>query len=139
MKILIPIILMFIFSCEDDGVSPSYGCMDSNAANYDGNANVDDGSCNSIYTYTNHIKPILDNHCIECHFGQSPMYGNLNLTSYDDMMNGGDSGELINLNDIYENTLLWIRIDDGGMPPSENLDEQSMNIFRRWIEQGAIE
>jgi len=46
-KIIAPIffILLIFFSCEDDGITPNFGCMSSNACNYNTSANQDDGTC----------------------------------------------------------------------------------------------
>ena len=37
--------LLFLLSCNDEGVSPVYGCMDEEASNYSEDANIDDDSC----------------------------------------------------------------------------------------------
>ena len=37
--------LLFLLACNDEGVSPVYGCMDEDASNYSEDANIDDDSC----------------------------------------------------------------------------------------------
>tara|TARA_B110000438_G_C15472937_1_gene503942 strand:+ start:127 stop:552 length:426 start_codon:yes stop_codon:yes gene_type:complete len=138
MKTIIVLITLFIFSCEDDGIMPTYGCLNPSAENYEPNANVDDGSCIFQATFIDHVKPIFDSNCISCHGSVLPD-GDLNLTNYDDMMSGGDSGPLLNINVSYDNTVLWSRIDGGGMPPLGQLSSNDLQIIKIWIEQGIPE
>ena len=42
--------------------------------------------------YNSEIQPIFDNNCGNCHLGNSS--GGLNLSSYDDLMDGGDDGDI---------------------------------------------
>ena len=48
MRILIPILCLFVFSCDDNPTiidSVAEGCTDETACNYWSSAEVDDGSC----------------------------------------------------------------------------------------------
>ena len=43
--IALSLITITFFSCEDDGITPIFGCIDITACNVSANANTDDGSC----------------------------------------------------------------------------------------------
>ena len=60
MKTIALLLTMLLFSCEDDGITPTYGCVNPSAVNYESNANVDDGSCVLEFTYNEHVKLIFD-------------------------------------------------------------------------------
>jgi len=74
-------IAMFLTSCYYDNEDDLYP-FDSSK------------SCDTInMTYTNNIKPILDNNCISCHQSSNPSGGVL-LDSYDQVINQVDNGRL---------------------------------------------
>ena len=52
MKTIALLLAILLFSCEDDGITPTYGCLNPSAANYEPNANIDDGSCVFLVTYS---------------------------------------------------------------------------------------
>ena len=60
--------------------------------------------------YHTQIQPLFNNSCISCHGGS----GGLSLTSYDNIMNGGNSGPAIIPFD-HENSLLWIKVASRNM------------------------
>ena len=47
MKYLLPILCLFVFSCDSESPTSSivHGCLDSQACNYNPNANIDNNSC----------------------------------------------------------------------------------------------
>ena len=53
--------------------------------------------------YTSEIQPIFDNHCISCHANGGAYFGNLDLSSYAEVIEGGSSGYTIVPFD-YENS-----------------------------------
>ena len=59
--------------------------------------------------YYNEIQPIFNQNCVDCHVGNFPS-GGLNLTDYDNLMNGGNSGQVVipgdHLNSILFNTII---------------------------------
>ena len=69
MKIIIISLALLVYSCEDDGVSPNYGCTDTSANNYDTDATVNNGNCeNTIQlTYESYFRDELNQHCFGCH------------------------------------------------------------------------
>ena len=81
------------------------------------------------------IQPIFDSKCTSCH---GSMAG-LNLSSYTNLMNGGDNGPIV---DPYNHTSseLWIRVNSGSMPPGTNdLNSTELNQVAQWINEGALE
>ena len=87
--------------------------------------------------YYNDIQPIFNTHCIDCHVGNFPS-GGLNLTSYENIMSGGNSGAVV-IPEDHLNSILWQRIENGDMPMgSDPLSEENINLISSWINQGAM-
>ena len=88
---------------------------------------------NSTIDYTSQIQPIFDANCTVCH-GDA---GGLNLTSYDNLMLGGNSGDVIIPGD-YSYSILWAYVSAGDMPPGENdLTDIEIDLIAQWISEGA--
>jgi len=97
-------------------------------------ANVDFGA---------EILPVLSKNCVACHNGKKAE-GGLNLETHATLMQGGDSGPAVQLENIDDGTLLArVMDDDDPMPPEGNavgavrLSESEVAAIRRWIEAGA--
>ena len=84
--------------------------------------------------YQTQIQPIFNENCTNCH-GYS---GGLALGNYDQLMSGGNSGDLVIPGD-YQNSILWQRIDSGEMPPGGNISNAQLELIETWIMQGALE
>ncbi len=88
--------------------------------------------------YGSQIQPIFDQNCTSCH-GSS---GGLRLTSYEDLMSGGNSGSSIIAGDA-SNSLLVQRIDGSVSPlmpkDSQALPDSIINLIMKWINEGATE
>ena len=95
-------------------------------------------TCQSI-DYETEIQPIFDNSCMPCHSGSNPSSG-LDLTSYDGVMNGSNSG-LVVISGDFENSLLWQEIISGDMPNNvannnlgiPDLNNQEIELIENWI------
>ena len=86
--------------------------------------------------YYNEVQPIFDANCIDCHTGNFPS-GGLNLTDYENLMEGGNSGAVI-IPEDYESSLLWQRLDSGEMPVGgDPLSQADIDLIANWITQGA--
>ena len=89
--------------------------------------------------YDSHIQPIFNQSCTNCHSGGEEGEGaNLDLSSYDGLLVGGDSGSVI---DPYNslNSLLWNNIDQGLMPQDGNrLSGALVELVGDWINNGAL-
>lgn len=80
-------------------------------------------------TYTNTIKTFIDNNCISCHGTVNPTAG-LDISTYTKAKN--------NINAILG------RIDlqtgqNGIMPPSGRMPENTIQAFKNWLTQGLTE
>ena len=84
--------------------------------------------------YQTQIQPIFDESCTNCH-GYS---GGLALGNYDQLMSGGNNGDLVIPGD-YQNSILWQRIDSGEMPPDGDISNDQLELIENWIMQGALE
>ena len=86
----------------------------------------------SSIDYATQIQPIFNSNCGGCHLSNSA--GGLNLANYSNLMS---SGSVIVGN--HESSQLWIRTDDGSMPPSGSLSQSDIDLIAQWIDEGALE
>jgi len=87
------------------------------------------------------IRPILVEHCYECHSGTSSK-GGLTLESRNGWQKGGDSGPSIIPGNAKDSLLIQaVHYDDSAlqMPPSGKLPKEAIEALTLWIEQGAID
>ena len=89
-------------------------------------------------SFKDDIQPILAERCTipGCH--AAPGVGGLNLSQYDTLKKGGNSGVAFAAGN-GNGSLVVKRIDGGGMPPIENwrLTEEQIQLFIDWIDEGA--
>ena len=117
------LILLFIFS---------YGCSDM-GTNPKEEINTEEMS------YKKHIQPFFNANCVNCHGNN----GNLSLTTYNNLMKGGNSGKSIIANNST-GSLLINRLSGVGpgqrMPPepASQLDDMKIELVNKWIDQGAL-
>ncbi len=86
------------------------------------------------------IRPVLVQHCYECHAADSKaIKGSLLLDSREGWRNGGDSGPSIVSGKPNDSLLIKaLRHEDGlEMPPKGKLSDEVINDFVKWIEMGA--
>ena len=88
--------------------------------------------------YESQIQTIFNSNCTSCHTGN--YNGGLDLTSYDNVMAGGNSGAVIVPSD-HGNSLLWQKVNSGVMPPGTNpdLNASEVSLIADWIDEGALE
>ena len=87
--------------------------------------------------YNSEIQTIFNSRCTNCHSG-SDAEEDLSLTSYNNVMNGGDSGDVVIPYD-HANSLLWQYINSGFMPPGNNdLTDAQVDLIAQWIDEGAL-
>lgn len=83
------------------------------------------------------VRPILREHCLDCHGAEAEVKGGLDLRLQRFMVRGGKHGPAIAPGDP-ENSLLLQRVRDGEMPPSgKPVPAGQAEILERWIRQGA--
>ena len=91
--------------------------------------------------YNSEIQPIFDNSCITCHINGGAYFGGLDLSSYSEVMEGGDSGNTIVPFD-HENSLLWQYVNSSYMPAYgsgiDPLTTDQINLIAHWIDGGAL-
>ena len=86
--------------------------------------------------YESEIQPIFDNHCGNCHLGNSS--GGLNLSNYDNLM----SSDVV-VPGSHIQSELYDRITrpesaQGDMPPSGSLSQGDIDLIAQWIDEGAL-
>lgn len=83
------------------------------------------------------VRPILSAKCGKCH-SETARKADLDLSSVNGLRRGGESGEP-GIAESLDASMLWLMIDGGGMPPEDEpqLNEQELELIRRWIESGA--
>ena len=88
--------------------------------------------------YSTQIQTIFNSNCGNCHLGNSS--GGLNLSNYDNVMAGGDNGDVIEPGE-HADSYLWQRVDDGTMPPGTNpdLSADEIDLIAQWIDEGALQ
>ena len=82
--------------------------------------------------YSSQIQPIFDANCGGCHLNNSA--GGLNLSNYANLMS---SNAVVPGNHLSSD--LWIRTDNGSMPPSGSLSQSNIDLIAQWIDEGALE
>jgi hypothetical protein len=98
-----------------------------------------EGETSGIDFFESRIRPVLVQHCYECHSTQAKtIEGGLRLDSRDSMLTGGDGGRIIEPGDPDASRLLQaIRYEDLEMPPNGQLPEAVAADFAKWIRSGA--
>jgi hypothetical protein len=89
--------------------------------------------------FERHIRPVLIEHCYQCHSSDSPVIqGGLRLDTAEGMRQGGDSGPLFQGSSSDDSLLLSVlHWEDFEMPPAAKLPDEAIQHFRLWIEMGA--
>jgi len=83
------------------------------------------------------IRPVLVEHCYECHAGKQSK-GGLLLDSRESAQRGGESGAAVVPKDMEASLILEaIRYESYEMPPSGKLPENVVSNFEKWIKMGA--
>ena len=86
------------------------------------------------------IRPLLAEHCYECHAVGKKLKGGLALDSRDGWMKGGDSGMALVPGDLDASLLIKaVRYKDKEfrMPPKRKLSDSQIADFEQWVKLGA--
>ena len=83
------------------------------------------------------IQPVLATKCGKCH-SKTVRKGGLDLSTVAGVHRGGESGESA-IADTVDDSLLWILIDAGDMPPEgqPQLTKKERNLIQTWLSTGA--
>ena len=84
------------------------------------------------------IRPILKAYCLDCHGGSANPKAGLDLRLKRFAVKGGKSGPVV-LPGQHTKSLLWERMNQGEMPPSEKkVPPEQIALVERWINEGAM-
>ncbi len=87
--------------------------------------------------YSEKVAPILAKHCFSCHGPDSELKGGLFLGARDAILEGGESGAAIDLDDPRGSLLVdAINYETYEMPPEEKLPEEQIKVLTKWVELG---
>ncbi len=95
--------------------------------------------------FRDRVKPILEEHCIECHGGSDgkggyKIKGGLQLISRKGLLIGGEHGSAYDEKKPAQSLLLEVisyRNDDLQMPPKNKLSEEKIALVAEWLQNGA--
>ena len=90
-----------------------------------------------VVSFQEDILPILQGRCAVqgCHADPNPQR-ELNLETYAGFEKGSRGGPVFNPGDSNGSKVIQ-RIDGGGMPPGAPLDNDQIQLFKDWIDEGA--
>ncbi|MBL6704536.1 MAG: PSD1 domain-containing protein [Planctomycetaceae bacterium] len=85
------------------------------------------------------IKPLLEDHCYECH-GFNSRKGGLSLTNREALLSGGDTGPALVPGNPEASLLIEAvrySVNELQMPPSGRLSESEIAALEKWVRMGA--
>lgn len=100
---------------------------------------ADDTNSTGIEFFERKIRPVLVEHCYECHSSKSTnVKGGLLLDTREATLAGGESGPAVVPGSHDESSILdALRYESFEMPPSGRLSESVIADFEKWISMGA--
>ncbi len=104
-----------------------------------GQAAAGQGSQEALEHFENAVRPVLVEHCVQCHSGEKPK-GGLRLDSADGIRAGAFGEPIVIPEDLEASTIVEVvRYEDPlfAMPPSEKLPDDAIRAIERWVELGA--
>jgi hypothetical protein len=101
----------------------------------------EDLSADAVEFFERKIRPVLVEHCYECHSADSDVVqGGLLLDSRAGLLAGGDSGPALVPKEPQASLLLSaLRYDGLEMPPSGKLPAEVLSDFEQWITLGGAD
>lgn len=82
----------------------------------------------SVISYQNHITPIIQSNCINCHAGAGAN-ADVHLDSYGGVYDAATNGQLVGAT--------WHESGYTAMPPNYQLDSCSLVQIKKWVLAGA--
>ncbi len=92
-----------------------------------------------LITYSDQIRPLFQTSCLNCHNPDKQKAG-LDLSTYEAMMNGGDSGKAVEPGNSGKSLLfkLLTHAEEPAMPRGgDKLPDSQLDLIRKWIDSGA--
>jgi len=94
-------------------------------------------SSKGIEFFETKVRPVLAEHCIKCH-GPDKQRGSLRLDSPEAVLTGGESGPALEPGHPEDSLMISaINYDGLKMPPTGQLDAQSIAVLTEWVRLGA--
>ena len=102
----------------------------------------DSGDDTEFDFFETRIRPVLVQHCYECHSAEAQKTGKLQgallLDSRTGVRQGGDSGPAVVPGNVEVSLLMEaMRYDGLEMPPRGRLSDEVLSDFEKWIRTGA--
>ena len=97
-------------------------------------------SLESLAFFEQKIRPLLIEHCFECHSTNTESEGGLRLDSRPSILQGGDHGAAASLENPSSSLLLaavHYRDPDFEMPPNGKLSDKDIALFEQWVQMGV--
>ncbi|MEC7679893.1 MAG: PSD1 and planctomycete cytochrome C domain-containing protein [Planctomycetota bacterium] len=96
-----------------------------------------DSSDQATKFFENQVRPLLAQHCFECHSGDRSE-GGLRLDGKQSMIQGGDSGPALSPGKPEESLMITaVRYEGLEMPPDGMLNAEQISVLEAWVKQGA--
>ena len=94
-------------------------------------------AADTVPLFESGVAPVLAAKCGKCH-SSKVQKGALDLSSMRGLQAGGESGESA-VAESVEDSLLWIMIDGGDMPPEGQppLSDKERSLIHKWLQAGA--
>jgi hypothetical protein len=92
-------------------------------------------------TFQKDVQPVIKKHCVTCHNADRPR-GELDLSSYAALMNGGVSGKVAVAGKPDDSPVytLAAHLDDPKMPPNKpKIPQRELDTIKAWIAGGLVE
>jgi mono/diheme cytochrome c family protein len=89
--------------------------------------------------FEKHVRPVLANHCFECHGSKKQEMG-VRLDTASGFARGGENGALVDPSRLESSRLLEV-IEYGGaiqMPPEGKLADAEIEAIKQWVLAGAV-
>ena len=89
--------------------------------------------------FNSEVKPILQQNCFQCHGSGTEVEGGLQLTSREQILEGGNYGPVVSLENPADSFLLQMvgyGQETAQMPPDSRLDDAALEILAKWINIG---
>ena len=92
-------------------------------------------------TYEDHVLPVFREKCCSCHNADRKA-GGLDLTSYQQMMAGGNSGDVVVAGDP-DDSYLWLvashEVEPVMPPDADRVPDAMLKVIKEWIVSGIIQ
>lgn len=96
-------------------------------------------SAEQIEFFETSIRPLLVEHCYDCHSTDAPeLEASLYVDSREGMIKGGESGPAVVPGDPSESLLIAsVKYEASEMPPDRKLSDRQIESLSKWVQMGA--